>query len=191
MNIRWIALTLIPLVAACASVPAYRYYTLDMRPSGNVSGSARLDSVVVRVGEALSKNELLVRTSPTQIEYYALDRWASGLDEQIAEKLLAEFSTASPNAPAIWIESNLLAFEQVDTPGGADAYVKIDVRAGWFNDGRRNTDVHRIYDRTVPADSSTPDAVVQALSRTVEAIALDIANEPALQPQNFRGAASQ
>lgn len=179
MHIRWIALILTPLLAACASVPAFRYYTLDMAPRANLDAPIVLDSVRISVNEALARPEILVRTSPTKVEYYALDRWAGGLQEQLDEKLKSEFSSRANNPYVVRISGVLMAFEQVDTPGGVEARVKLDARFEISGGGLPGDDLtfSRLYLKTEPAASATPDAVVEALSHAVEAIALEMAND--------------
>ncbi len=185
--VTWIGLMLFVIsLAGCASAPQYKYYTLDMRTSGEATPTAQLDTVKVAVADSLNRPEIMIRTSPTQIEYYAVDRWASGISEQITEKLLAEFGKAPAGAPSLWLEVLVLAFEQVDTASGADVRVKLDVHGGWYNDGRQVSDLHKAFERTEHAASANAAAVVEALSRTVELIAADIAKESAFQAENYK-----
>ena len=52
--IRRSGIVLIILTAAgCVSVPEVNYYTLDLRSSGRISGDFVIDSVRIRVGEAV------------------------------------------------------------------------------------------------------------------------------------------
>jgi hypothetical protein len=102
------------------------------------------------------------------------------LDQQLSEKLATEFANAPADSPALWIEATLLAFEQVDTAGGAEARVKIEIRAGVLNDGRRDTGLQKIYERSAAVSAASPAAVADALSRVVETIAAEIAEEPAI-----------
>ena len=60
------------LLAGCATtVPQFRYYTLDMAPGAAISAPVQLGRVRIDVNEALSRPEIMVRTSPTSVEYYA------------------------------------------------------------------------------------------------------------------------
>jgi uncharacterized lipoprotein YmbA len=119
----------------------------------------------------------MVRTSPTQIEYYALDRWAGGLEEQLDEKLRSEFEGSSKGVYRVRIDGVLMAFEQADVPTGAEARVKLDTRievsGGGLSPGGHS--FTRLYVGTQPAASASAAAVVEALSRTVETIAADMA----------------
>jgi uncharacterized lipoprotein YmbA len=179
MPVRRLILALPILLAGCASsVPQYRYYTLDMTPHAQASGEIELASVRIGVNQALSKPEILIRTSPTSVEYYALDRWASGLDEQITEKLKTEFAGPAPDAYRVSLDATLMAFEQVDSPSGPpEVRVKLDanfvVRDGKL--GSDNAAFNRLYTQSQSAQSASPGAVVEALSRAVEAIATEMA----------------
>jgi len=168
-------------VVGCASAPQYRYYTIDMQPRAQVDSPVRLSDVTIRVNEAIAKPEILIRTSPTRIEYYALDRWASGLEEQISEKLKTEFAEVPIDRPSIAIEGTLMAFEQADTPAGAEVRVKLEVHA--LNPIRelRNIDPRgpfsKLYEHSEPAGSASAEAAVEALSRATEAIAVELGKD--------------
>ncbi len=173
MHLRWIALLLTPMFAACASVPLYRYYTLDMSPRAGIDAPIAVESVRISVNQALARPEILVRTSPTKIEYYALDRWAGGLDEQLDEKLKTEFGNPGPDPIRLRVDGALMAFEQVDTPAGAEVRVKLDLSVEAR--GRQTVQFTKLYYNSQPASASGADAVVEALSRAVEAIAVEMA----------------
>ena len=178
--IRRSGIVLIILTAAgCVSVPEVNYYTLDLRSSGRISGAFVIDSVRIRVGEAVSRREIMIRTSPTQVEYYATQVWAAGLDEQISEKLKAEFGARPvPDSIRIDIVGELLAFEQVDTPEGADAHVKIDLTiTRSIANSEEKIEFSKVYETTVAADAQTAPAVVEALSHATELIASEIAED--------------
>ncbi len=178
MPVRSLTPALLLVLAGCvSSVPQFRYYTLDMSARSQGTGEIQLDSVRISVNEALSKPEILVRTSPTSVEYYALDRWASGLDQQITEKLKTEFASPGPGACRVNLDATLMAFEQVESPAGPEVRVKIDVhfdvREGKL--GNNSASFDRIYNLTEPAAASSAGAAVEALSRAVEAIAAQMA----------------
>ena len=177
MLARWITPALLPLLAACASsVPHYRYYTLDMAPRAGIDDPVQLASVRIDVNEALSRPEILVRTSPTSVEYYALDRWASSLNEQLGEKIKTEFASAGPSAPTVELDGVLMAFEQVDTGTAAEVRVKLDATLTVTQSGRKGT-FNKLYIESQPAAASSANAVVEALSRAVETIAVRISGD--------------
>lgn len=168
------AMIFVAMLTGCASAPQYRYYTIDMQQVAQIQAPVPLDGVTIKVNEALARPEILVRTSSTQIEYYALDRWASGLEEQVAEKLKTEFAGASPSLPGILVRGTLMAFEQVDTPDGAEVRIKLDVHA-YSASASQTIDVKKLYTASQPMEGLGAAAAVEALSRAMEAIAKELA----------------
>jgi len=173
------ALMLVALLTGCASVPQFRYYTIDMQSRAQVDSPVRVSDVRIAVNQALARPEIMVRTSPTQIEYYALDRWASGLDEQIAEKLKTEFNGLPMDRPQLALEGTLMAFEQVDTPQGATVRVKLEIESVHpiKELAAFSPSFQKIYDRTEPVSAATAESAVEALSRATEAIAAELGKD--------------
>lgn len=169
---------IVAVLAGCASAPQYRYYTIDMGKSAQIDAPVRVLGVNLRVNEALARPEILVRTSSTQIEYYALDRWASGLEEQIAEKLKTEFAGASADKPGCEISGRLMAFEQIDTAAGPEVRIKLDMEVDQRHAPPAAQDAvywQRLYTVSRPMSSSGAAAAVEALSRATEEIAAQLA----------------
>lgn len=163
-------------LAGCLSVAEGSYYTLDMRDSENVETAFQVEVGRFATSDALSRPELLIQATPTRIEYYAVDQWASDLAEMVQEKLQVEFGPAE--MPTYRIEGDIVAFEQVDVENGADAHVRMRVR-GYDAAQRRSSDpvLRKTYDEVVPAAEPTPEEVVAALSHALERIAVQIAND--------------
>lgn len=162
------------MLSACLSTPENRYYTLAMRPSESTQPTFQIEVGRFHASDALARPELLIQASPTRVEYYAVDQWASDLAEMVQEKLQIEFGPA--DAPAYRVEGDILAFEQVDLEGGADAHVKLRVRAYDANESRSAAPILRkTYDEMTPAAAATPEEVVSALSHALELIAVQIA----------------
>lgn len=165
----WIGVVLfMASLAGCASVPQFRYYTIDMQQGATLDPPARLTGVSFKVNEALAKPEILIRTSPTQIEYYALDRWASSLEEQLAEKFKTEFAGASGDRPPVNVTGRLMAFEQVDTSAGPEVRIKLDIRAEG-NPG--DFGLQKLYTASRPITGTGAAGAVEMLSRATEEIA--------------------
>lgn len=173
----WTGWAMAATVMGCASVPDYRYHTLDMRSQADLGAPVWLEEVRPRLNEALTRPEIMIRVSPTQVEYYALDRWASRLDEQLAEKLKTEFAPADDARFQATVDGTVMAFEQVDTPGGADARLKAELRVRMLQRGALVAEFTRLYDIQEPAQAARPDAVVAALSRAVETLAARLSED--------------
>ena len=178
MDRKYCVATLMVCVAGCLSVPEPNYYTLDMRASGRVESPFVLDSVRIHAGEAVSRREIMIRTSPTEIEYYATQLWAADLGEQLSEKLKTEFGPTDAPVAAVNIDGDLLAFEQVDTKDGADARIKLDLRVTMdFGAGTEPRSFSKIYETVVTAEAQAAPAIVKALSRGLEKIAGELAED--------------
>lgn len=167
------ALAAVLVAAGCMSVPESRYYTLNMSDSEQAATAFQVQVGRFRTSDALSRPEILIQASPTRVEYYALDLWASDLAEMVQEKLQVELGPAA--SPTYRIEGDILAFEQVDQGGEANARVRLRVRAYDATDRRSSEPVFRkTYQEVRSAAEATPEGVVLALSDGLEAIAVQI-----------------
>lgn len=173
-----VAVLMVLAFAGCVSAPGIRYYTLDMRASGQVAGAPNVRVERLREVESLARKEILVQRTPTQIEYYAIDQWAAAPGELIRQKLEAELGPIDEGAEAIVAMGTILDFEQVDTVGGAQATVRI--KLAFHREGESRYDeplAEKVYEVTRTADSAAVGAVVEALSRCMEDIAVQIAKD--------------
>lgn len=162
----------------CAGAPEPRFYTLDMTASGKASPSCNIEVERLRPHDALTRVDILVKKSSTQIEYYALDRWAASLSELVPEKLRSELGTRVAERPTLVVSGEILAFEQVDRANGADAHIKLDLTFREEGESRYSTPLFRKeYEEYIPAESAHPASVVQALSSGLETIAAAIADD--------------
>jgi len=164
------------LAGGCANSPEPRFYTLDMTPSGTATLDCNVEVERLRPHDALTRVDILVKKTPTQIEYYALDRWAASLSELVPEKLRAEFGDHDPARKTFIVSGEILAFEQVDRDSNAEAHVKLDLSLRDEGSSRYDAPLLRKrYEVSIPAVESHPAAVVEALSKGLETIAREIA----------------
>ncbi|MCC6491159.1 MAG: membrane integrity-associated transporter subunit PqiC [Candidatus Hydrogenedentes bacterium] len=171
------------LLAGCAHSPEPRFYTLDMTPSGKAAASCNIEVERLRPHDALTRVDLMVKTSPTQVEYYALDRWAATLSELVPEKLRAEFGAPLAGRRTLVLSGTILAFEQVDTEEGANAHVKLDLELRNEGDSRYAAPLlQKVYEIAVPAGQPAPADVVRALSSGLETLATQIAADAGALP---------
>ncbi|MBI2423695.1 MAG: membrane integrity-associated transporter subunit PqiC [Candidatus Hydrogenedentes bacterium] len=164
-------------LAGCASTPQ-RFFTLDMAPSAQRTG-VNIEIQHIRVADPLLGKQLLIRKSPTELEYYAVGQWASQLDELLTEKFYAEFGPRTAGTPALHLSGWLQAFEQIDLPGGgAEAHIKLTLV---FRDPVRSRTepplLEKTYELRAPAPAAEAAAVAETLSRGVEALAEQIVND--------------
>lgn len=174
----FLALLLTALAAGCASAPNPNLYTLDMAPSAHAGSPVNITVGRLRIAEALQNKRILIKKSPTEIEYYAAAQWAAGLDELLAEKLSVEFGPAAPARTAYFISGTLLAFEQVDTPGGGEAHVKLHLEirkegTSYYSPAALAKD----YDARVEVAEPTAGGIVASLSTCLEKVAREIVSD--------------
>lgn len=164
------------LICACASTPKVNYYTLSVEPSGQARPTVNLVVERLRTTEALSRSQILIYTSATEIEYYATEQWAGSLGELVQQKLAVEFGEPVEGRRTLRVSGVLLACEQVDVPSGAEARVKLQLV---MRDSESKRYRPPLFEKTYAAQQSAsrPSAaeVVVALSRCFEKIAAEIA----------------
>lgn len=167
---------LIPgLLAGCATAPSPNLYTLNMTPSEQAGSPVNISVGRLRVAEALLNKRILIKKSPTEIEYYAAAQWAAGLDELLTEKFSVEFGDAVTGRPAWFVSGTLLAFEQVDRASGAEAHVKLELEirkegTSYYSPAA----LAKTYDVWIPVADPAPGTVVEALSASLEQVAREI-----------------
>jgi ABC-type uncharacterized transport system auxiliary subunit len=163
-------------LCACASAPKIDYYTLGMESSGRVDPTVNLSVERLRTTEALGRSQIMVLASPTRIDYYATAQWAGSVGELVQQKLAAEFGPQVDGRRTLVVSGTVLACEQVDRPGGAEARVRLDILVRDAEVPRYQPPVfEKSYEATRPVAGSNAGSVVQELSRCVEEIAAEIA----------------
>lgn len=166
------------LAGACAHVETPRYYTLDMTPSNTAKATCNVSIERLRPSDALTRNDILIKKSPTEVEYYALDRWVSGLGELVSEKLGIEFGAARADLETVVVSGQITAFEQVDTPDGAQAHARLALEVRSEKDGRYGEPLlKKTYDVSLKTEGAGPSPTVHALSRALEQIAASLASD--------------
>jgi uncharacterized lipoprotein YmbA len=170
------------VLAACASTPNLSYYTLDMTPSGRADAGVNLEVEPFLVVESIDRTQIVIQTTPTRIEYYATDRWASSVNSMVQRKLAAEFGPVVEARRTLKVSGRVLAFEQVDDDDGPIGRVKLEVElrdaeAKHYEDPL----LERTYEASRAAGGSSVDAVVNAMSRAMEEIAAEIAADAVRQ----------
>lgn len=180
MKFRFATIVLMLVLSSCASTPDLSYYTLDMSSSGDAVSKINLEVGRFSTSERIDRTQIVIQNSPTRIDYYAKDRWASGLGEMVERKLAAEFGPAVDGRRSLIVSGRVIALDQVDSPSGPRALAKleIEVRDGGAK-GYEKPLLVKTYEVSRAAETDSVDAVVQALSRAVEEIAAQIAADAA------------
>ena len=161
--------------AGCATSGSPSLYTLDMSPSDAAGSPVNISVGRLRITEALQNKRILIKKSPTEVEYYAAAQWAAGLDEMLAQKLALEFGPSDPARDTFILSGVLLAFEQVDAPAGGEAHVRLAVELRPEGASHYSKPaLAKTYDLRRPASSSTAGGVVESLSDCLEQVAREI-----------------
>ncbi len=178
MRIKRHLLVAVCLLPACASAPKINYYTLSMEPSGQARPTVNLEVERLQTTDALSRSQILIATSPTTIAYYATDLWAAGVGELVQLKLQAEFAPPVKGRATFRASGSVLAFEQVDTPTGADGLVRLEIEVRDASAKSYDPPVlSKTYEARRSAAGASPSAVAAALSQCLEQIAAAIATD--------------
>ena len=175
---------LVLLVAGCASVPDYEYYTLDQRglamagSAAGISADIRLERL--QAGQALARPELMIQISPVAVDYYATAHWVSDVGELATETLrrVLESSESGEDGPTIYISGDVLEFHQLD-PGAAGntaAAVTAALRLRFEEQGTGERRARR-YAIQRPIASGEPAAVARGLSGAMAALAQEISRD--------------
>ncbi len=177
---RVLALSGLVALVGCTTTPAPRYYTLDMAPSGTVTPDCDFVVARIRATEPLARRDILVKKTPTEIEYYALEQWAADPGLLVSEKLAAELGHRPDAAKTIAVSGEVLAFEQVDRQSGVEAHLKLYLE--FRTAEQRPLDepaMKRTYELYLPVQTPPPAGVVLALSKGLEQIAAAVAADAA------------
>ena len=178
-----IVAVLVLVLGACVSSPDLDFYTLDMTPSGRAEPAVNLDVERFTVTGMLARDPIVVQHSETGIDFYATDRWAAGLGELVERKLQAELSGSREGRRTLVVGGEVIACQQVDVPGGAEARLALAVTIREAGAPRRGQPLlAKTYSSTRPAETASAGAVVRALSRAAEDIAAAIASDASALP---------
>lgn len=175
------ALAAVITIPGClSSSPPPELYTLDMRYSGAPQPPVDISVGMISVSEPLMQKNILIKKSPTQVEYYAVGQWAGSLDEMLREKLETEFGPTSASTRTLVLTGDLLCFEQVDLPDGAQAHIKLEVEIREAGKSRYSEAMmKKLYEISVPSETADANGIATALSRAVEQLAAQIAADAA------------
>lgn len=171
---------LLVVVAGCASTPKLDYYTVDMTASGKAATNLNLVVGHFETSEKLDRTQIVIQQTPTRIDYYRNERWAASVGEMVEHKLVAEFGPAVEGRRELIVSGRVTAFEQVDGSSGPQALARLEVAVREGGAKRFETPLlEKTYEASGAAETNSVDAVVQALSRVLEEIAAEIAEDAA------------
>ncbi len=157
------------LLAACASSPASRFYTLSATsPEGTPGAGADTIAVGgVTIPGEIDRPELVRRTGPNQLNISELDRWAAPLDETIRR---VRSDDIARRVPARAAGPQHTVFVDIHEFYG-DAGCNVTLRAVWTlkqpADQPASAARSAAEEISVPAAGSCPGSLAAAMSKAL------------------------
>ncbi len=172
-------------LAACGSGPAKNdTFSLSATASAVEGPSARSRQILVQQPsalKALDSEQIVIRPSPSEIQYLAQSQWSDSLSKMVQAKLVQAFENTGrlggvgmPGqglAIDYQIVTDIRAFE-VQT-AGADAAV-VEISAKLLNDRNGTVRAQKVFRATVPVGGTGNPAFVKALDAAFAAVTADI-----------------
>lgn len=171
------------MLVGCATSSTPNLYTVNMTPSENAGSPVNVVLGRLRTAESLLSKRIMIKKSPTEVEYFATAQWAASLDEILREKMAAEFGPIDTARPTYVVSGDLQAFEQVDMAQANEAHIKLRLEVRHNDDSQYAPALlTKVYEESLPISGETPSDVVEALSVCLETVARAIvADVAALQ----------
>lgn len=172
------------LLSACGSAKATND-TFGLSSPAVIEGpSARNRQILVpqpSALKALDSEQIVVRPSPSEIQYLARSQWSDSLTKIVQARLVQAFENSGrlggvgkPGeglAIDYQVVTDIRAFE-VQT-GGADAAI-VEISAKLLNDRNGTVRAQKVFRATAPLTGSANIAFVKALDTAFKAVTADI-----------------
>jgi cholesterol transport system auxiliary component len=171
-------------LAACGSGPA-KNDTFSLSAAAAVEGpSAKSRQILVQQPsalKALDSEQIVIRPSPSEIQYLAQSQWSDSLGKMVQAKLVQAFentgSLGGVGTPGqglaidYQIVTDIRAFE-VQTSGADRAVVEISAKL--LNDRNGTVRAQKVFRAVVPVGGSGSVAFVKGLDAAFAAVTADI-----------------
>ena len=179
------------LASSCAKIPVTHYYQLASpavasnpapEPQNLLSSDHRRLEVAVpafQVDAPYDQDRIVYRVGRDNVEvgFYEYHRWAAplartlpGLTAAVLDESAGSFVTVRPASGTGdydgIVEGRLLALEEIDSPEGATAYVRIAITL-------RDAGGSPIWSQEVSAEATTGDGTVNAVMKVMSEAVLD------------------
>ncbi len=133
--------------------------------------------------KALDSEQILVRVSPSEIQYLSASQWSDRLPRMVQSKLVQAFENSGrlggvgkPGqglAIDFQLVTDIRAFE-IDSTGGARAVVEISAKV--LNDRNGTIKAQKVFSATMPTNGSGSEAYVKALDGAFGTVSAEIVN---------------
>jgi len=176
------------LLAACGSTPEVRYYLISARLTAAETGVMPAGKVVglgpVTLPDYLQRPQMVTRMSVTRLHYHDDQRWAEPLPDNILRVLREDLSGLLGVDDVVsypWPRNRLVDYQvTLDlTRFDADSTGSVSLEGHWsvHKEGDSSPLVGRHIALSIPAGSSSPDAVAAAHGEALARLAGEIAAE--------------
>lgn len=153
-------------------------------PAGRAATSGRQILVPPPTAlKALDSENILIRTSPSEIQYLANSQWSDSLTRMVQSKLVEAFENSGrlggvgkPGqglAIDYQVVTDIRAFE-VQVTGGARAHVEISVKV--LNDRNGTVRAQQVFSATAPVSGAGGSNYVKALDKAYSSVSTQIVN---------------
>ncbi|MCB1428198.1 MAG: membrane integrity-associated transporter subunit PqiC [Nitratireductor sp.] len=174
------------MLAACQSrgVPPDTFDLTAPANVDNVAGSTRAQILIVEPSalKSLDSQNIVVKASPTEIEYLAKSQWSDRLPKVVQARLVEAFentgkvrAVSKPGEGLVidyQIVTDIRAFQANVGAGSRDALVSLSVKL--VSDRTGKVVRSRVFDVAVPLGSTGAVQIVDALNAAFERAASDI-----------------
>ncbi|MEZ5791180.1 MAG: ABC-type transport auxiliary lipoprotein family protein [Nitratireductor sp.] len=174
------------LLAACQSggVPPDTFDLTAPTNIENIRGSTRAQILIVEPSalKSLDSQNIVVKASPTEIEYLAKSQWSDRLPKVVQARLVEAFentgrvrAVSKPGEGLVidyQIVTDIRAFQANVGAGSRDAMVSLSVKL--VSDRTGKVVRSQVFDVSVPLGSTGPGQIVDALNVAFDRAASDI-----------------
>ena len=174
------------LLAACQSggVPPDTFDLTAPTNIENIRGSTRAQILIVEPSalKSLDSQNIVVKASPTEIEYLAKSQWSDRLPKVVQARLVEAFentgrvrAVSKPGEGLVidyQIVTDIRAFQANVGAGSRDAMVSLSVKL--VSDRTGKVVRSQVFDVSVPLGSTGPSQIVDALNAAFDRAASDI-----------------
>jgi hypothetical protein len=176
-------------ISACGQTPASRFYTLTAQAEVNAESAANKTNKLIigiapiEVAPYLERPEIVTRSSPTQIELAAFDRWAGPFENIVAESLADNISRLLPSVHTIispWPEADYeyqLVVKIKKFESDENGFIKLS--SSWGILQKKTRKMVGTYESTIiqPGTSSDYDSITRNMSLALVQLSEEIAAE--------------
>lgn len=172
------------LLAGCGTKANNDTFDLALTPMADAPSSARNRQILVPEPTALkslNSEQVLVRVSPSEIQYLADSQWSDRLPRMVQSKLVEAFENTGklggvgqPGqglAIDYQVVADIRAFE-IDTSGADAANVEISVKI--LNDRNGSVRAQRVFRASVPVAGQANAQFVTAINRAFAKVGAEI-----------------